>query len=322
MRPHLSLVTATMSAMTVAAGVDHFIDHLRRRGYALNTLRSYGNDLQQFEAFVQRLHQGDLVAVMSRHHVSRFLDDRSAADDTPRTQARKLAAVRSFFRHAQREGWIGFDPTAEERIKVRTKRTLAPELDQLADVIAKIPRDGTNNLRDRALLRLLLDTGVRISCLLQADLPGTMGQTSIDLRRGLLHFENKGGDIETSPFNEATGNAVEAWLTVRPQLAMPGLTALFVGGKGQRLSRGSAHAIIKSRGKAAGLDDLHAHLFRHRRGASVLEACGDKAAQQFLHHQSLNTTSIYGHSAVTRRVGVIRAMADVDALTERARAQA
>lgn len=320
-RAHLSLVTTTMSAMTVAGGIDHFIDHLRRRGYALNTLRGYGNDLQQFEGFVQRLRQGDLVAVMGRHHVSRFLDDRSAADDTASTQARKLSAVRSFFRHAMREGWIGFDPTAEERIKVRTTRTVAPELDQLADVIAKIPRDGAANLRDRALLRLLLDAGVRISCLLQAELPGTMSQTSIDLRRGLLHFVNKGGDIETSPFNEATGHAVEAWLAVRSQLAMQGLTALFVGSQGQRLSRGSAHQIIKTRGRAAGLD-LHAHLFRHRRGASVLEACGDKAAQQFMHHQSLNTTSIYGHSALTRRVGVLRAMADVDTLTEQARAQA
>lgn len=320
-RTHLSVVTPTMSAMTLALGVDHFIEHLRKRGYARHTLSAYGNDLRQFEGFVHNLRQGDLVAVMGRHHVSRFLDDRSAAGDSLKTQARKLACLRSFFRHGMREGWIGFDPTADERIKVPTTRVIAPELDELAGVIAAIPREGAHNLRDRAFLRILLDAGVRISCALQADVPGTMGQTSIDLRRGLLHFTNKGGSVETSPFNEATGHAVEAWLAVRAQIATPGITALFVGGRGQRLSRGSADAIVKTRGKAVNLT-LHSHLFRHRRGASVIEACGDKAGQQFLHHQSMNSTSHYGHSAQTRQIGVLRAMADVDVLAEQARARA
>lgn len=312
---------ATLSAMSVAAGIDHFIDHLRKRGYARHTLSAYGNDLQQFNAFLLRLQQGDLVATTGRHHVSRFLDDRHAAGDSLKTQARKLAAVRSFFRHAQREGWTGFNPAAEECIKVPATRTVAPELDQLADVIAQIPREGADNLRDRALLRLLLDSGVRISCLLQADLPGCMSQTSIDLRRGLLHFVNKGGALETSPFNDVTARAVEAWLGVRGSKAAAGITALFVGSRGERLSRGSAHHIVKARGRAVGLD-LHSHLFRHRRGASVMEACGDKAAQQFMHHKSLNSTSLYGASALTRRIGVLRQLADVDALAEQARAHA
>ena len=64
-RPSLTLINTAMSAMTVARGIDHFIDHLRRRGLAGNTLRAYQTDLLQFEAFVVRLGQGDLVAVIS-----------------------------------------------------------------------------------------------------------------------------------------------------------------------------------------------------------------------------------------------------------------
>ena len=320
-RPRLVSVNAAMAAMTVAAGIDHFIDRLRVRGLALNTLRAYGSDLIQFEAFVGRLGQGDLVALMTSRHVSRFLDDRSAAGDTLRTQARKLACLRSFFHHAMREGWIGFDPCADERVKVPVTHKAAPELDQLADVIQAIPADGARNLRDRALLRILLDAGVRITSALQADLPGVLSQTAVDLRRGLLHFVNKGGNTETSPFNDTTARMLEAWLAVRGEIAMPGCQALFVGRNGQRLSRGSAHHMIVARGRAVGLA-LHAHMFRHRRGASVLEACGDKTAQQFLHHRSLATTSLYGRRALGRHVGILKQMADVDALTQQARAQA
>lgn len=309
-----------LSAMTVAQGVDHFIDHLRKRGYARHTLYAYGSDLQQFAAFVFALRQGDLVALMGRHHISRFLDDRSAAGDSLRTQARKLACLRSFFRHAAREGWIGFDPCADERVKVPRTHTVAPEREQFHAVIAAIPADGVVNLRDRALLRLMLDAGVRISSVLQADVPGLVTPTAVDLRRGLLSFTNKGGATETSPFNDTTGRMLEAWLAVRGQLAARDNPALFVGTRGQRLTRGSAHHMIKARGRAMGLD-LHSHLFRHARVRHVLEACGDKVAQQFAHHQSLNSTSVYGHRAATRSAGIVRQMADVDA-PEQGRASA
>lgn len=319
-RPSLTLVNTAMSAMTVARGIDHFIDHLRRRGLAGNTLRAYQTDLLQFEEFVARVGQGDLVAVISSRHISRFLDDRSAAGDSLRTQARKLATLRSFFRHARREGWIGFDPCADERVKVPHQPTIAPERDELHAVIASIPAHGAANLRDRALLRLLLDAGVRISCALQADMPGVLSGTAVDLRRGLLHYVNKGGAVESSPFNDATGHMLEAWLAVRHEVAMPGVQALFVGGRGLRMSRGSAHHMIKARGTACGLD-LHSHLFRHARLRQVLEACGDKAAQQFAKHRSVATTSEYGARALSRAVGIIRAMADVDA-PEQGRARA
>lgn len=316
---HLQLVVNNMSAMTVALGVTHFLQHSQRRGLMANTVAAYGTDLHQYAAFIDMLQQGDLVAVQCNRHVSRFLDHRDAAGDSPRTQARKLSALRMFFRHAKREGWIGFDPTADERVKFRSARVIAPELDQFHAVIDSIPREGAANLRDRALLRLLLDAGTRISGVLMADIPGVGSESSIDLKRGLLHFVNKGGDAESSPFNEATGRVLEAWLAVRDQLAAPGLQALFIANRGQRLSRGSAHHIIKTRGKAAGVD-LHAHLFRHRRVAHVLETCGDKVAQQFAHHASLNTTSAYGTHASTRVRGLIMQHANIDA--EQGRAQA
>lgn len=317
-RPNLRMVINNdLSPMQLDQAVDHYLLHIGNRGASRNTVLAYRGDLQHFAGFVQRLGQGGLVAVMSARHVSRFLDDQTAQGISLNSQARRLSTLRMFFRHAKREGWISHDPTQDERVKVKRTRKIAPELPQFHAVIDAIPRDGAANLRDRAMLRLLLDTGVRISAICGADIPGANTQTSIDLRRGLLHFVNKGGDTETTPFNATTGTILEAWLAKRHALAQDGLLALFVGTRGERLSRGSAHHIIKARGQAVGLD-LHSHLFRHRRIADVVETCGDKVGQQFAHHRSLNSTSVYGHHANNVAFELLRDRADID----RGRAQA
>lgn len=300
-----------ISAMSFTDGIVHYLTHLQRRGRSAHTIVAYRSDLQQFAGFLARLGQGDLVAVIGQTHVTRWLDDLGAHDISHRSQARKLSVLRMFFRHAQREGWIGFDPTADESVKYRKARRIAPELDQLHAVIDAIPRDGWVNLRDRALLRLALDTGARIGELAGLDIPGSPAQSVIDLRRGLVHVHAKGGDIDTLPFNERTGHMVEAWLAARGEVAAPGHAALFVSARGTRCCRATLHEACRKRGAALGVH-LHMHLLRHRRGAMVIEACGDKIGQQFLRHESLATTSDYGRHANNRTFALIRTHADID----------
>ncbi len=300
-----------VSAMGIADGILHYLQRLQRRNRSLNTLNAYRSDLSQFAGFLQRLGQGDLVATVGQAQVSRWLDDLSVEGVSPRSQARKLSVLRGFYKHAMREGWIGFDPTADESVRFRAARVIAPEMDELHAVIDAIPRQGWRNLRDRALLRLALDTGARISELGGLDVPGSPSQSVVDLRRGLAHVLAKGGDIDTLPFNAATGRMVEDWLAARPEVASPGHAALFVSNRGTRCSRATLHQVCKQRGEAVGLR-LHMHLFRHRRGSMVIERCGDKLGQQFLRHQSLATTSQYGRHANNRTLGVIRQLADID----------
>lgn len=311
-RPDLRIVANRVSPMTVEQGVAHWLARLGARGKAANTLNAYGGDLQHYLRFIARLGHGDLVAVQSARTVSRFLDDQDAAGISRRSQARRLSALRMFFRHAQREGWIGFDPTADESVKFHKPRVIAPELEQLHAAIDAIPASGALNLRDRTILRLMLDTGLRISALRGLDIPGAGSQSALDLKRQLAHYVNKGGDTETKPFNDATARIVEQWLAARDAIAAPGCLALFSSQRGGRMSRMAVHQVIAKRGKAVGLH-LHAHLIRHRRGAHVVETCGDKVGQQFLDHASLATTSDYGHHVNTVATSLVRARADIDA---------
>jgi integrase/recombinase XerC len=313
-RPDLRIVAAAgVSPMELADGIRHYLQRKAARGARPNTIAAYRSDLTHYTAFVERLGQGLLVAVQSQHHVTRFLDDQAAQGIAPRSQARRLSALRMFFQHARREGWIGHDPTADEQVRFRATRVIAPELPQLHALIDAIPRSGVLDIRDRALLRLALDTGMRISEAASLDLQGVGSQAEIDLQRGLAHVVGKGGDTETLCFNTTTARMVEEWLAVRGDMAKPGINALFVTQRGTRPSRMALHEIVKRRGASVGLPEIHWHLLRHRRGAMVIEACGDKVGQQFLRHASLATTSEYGRHANNATFALLRERADLDA---------
>ena len=314
MRPDLRIVrNLGVSPMELRDGIQHYLQRKVARGARPNTIAAYASDLRHYAEFAERLGHGTLVAVHSQRHVARFLDDQHAQRIKPRSQARRLSVLRGFFQHAQREGWIGHDPTADESVRFQAPRVIAPELEQLHAVVDAIPRTGALNLRDRALLRLALDTGMRISQCAVLDIPGVGSQFTVDLPRGLAHTLGKGGDAETKCLNERTVAMIEDWLAVRADVATPGHHALFVSQRGARLCRGSLHTICKARGAAAGVPGLHFHLIRHRRGAMVIEACGDKVGQQFLEHSSLASTSHYGRHANNTTFAMLRDRADIDA---------
>lgn len=312
MRADLRIVSNHISPMPVAEAVALFLQRCAARGLSPNTVNAYGCDLRQFAGFVERQGQGTLVALVSTRAVDRWLDELSATGCTPRTQARKLSGLRSFVKFARREGWLGHDPTADVEVRFRAKRVVAPELEALHSMVNAIGRQSPVDLRDRAMLRLALDAGLRISETAAVDMPGMGSQSEIDLPRGLVHVVGKGGDTETMCFNATTRRVVEEWLAVRDQMADPGCQALFVTARGHRCSRQTLHHVVQQRGAAVGLGRMHWHLMRHRRIAMVIERCGDKLGQQFGRHASLATTSHYGRHADNTTFAVLRERADID----------
>lgn len=300
------------AAVDMQAAITHHLDRLRRRGAQPNTLRSYGTDLRQFGDYVHARGEGDIVALMTHRHVEGFLDTMSAQDVSRRSQARKLAVVRGLFRTAQREGWIGHDPTRDIAVKFRAVHKAAPELRDLVEMVEGIGHTHWMDLRDKALLRIALDAGLRVSGIMALDVRGS-GPHFVDPQRQIVHFPNKGGDSESSPINQRTASLVDAWLRARGDVAKPGETALFVSNRGTRMTRQSADEMIKRRGAAAGLQGLHMHLLRHRRIGDVIERCGLLAARDLAKHSSAETTgAIYGRHANTASMQLLRDRADLD----------
>lgn len=302
------------SAIDMADGIAHYLERLRRRGRAANTMKCYDGDLQQFLTHVRLRAECTLVALIATRSVSSWLDRMSAEGVSPRSQARKLTVLRCFFKFCKAEGWTGHDPTAGESVRWRARRVTAPEMGVLLAMVEGIGRSNRIDRRDRAMLRLALDGALRISEVAGLDIPGSGSQAVVDLPRRLVHITGKGGDTQTVAINDTTVRAVEDWLQARDGMAGEGVTALFVSTRGTRLSRQALHVVCKRRGEAAGLTEMHWHLLRHRRLGEVYEQLGPKIAQAHARHSSSSTTeAVYGaHSdSVTR--ALIRKHADLDA---------
>lgn len=294
-----------LSAVTIDLAVEQFAARIRARGKAINTVKAYCADLADLQGFCAT--QGiTLVGLISDRTLEHWLDDMTARGLERRTQARKLTAVRMFLKHARVEGWIQreYDPAKEVRVSYKPARVIAPELDQLLEMIEGIAVVGDTSradlaaIRDKAMLRLALDSGLRIGEVAALDMPGEGAQFTVDLKRRLVHVPRKGGGVDTIAIDTPTCAVLERWLGVRERMAAPDSSALFVSQRGRRFSRAQLHVIVGKRGEQAGLKGLHWHLLRHRRIGQIYEALGGKVAQDHARHAHLSTTeNVYGAHA-------------------------
>lgn len=289
-----------------------WLDHKRARSAAANTLAAYAADLELLAEFLARR---DITLVQ---HVSEYLLDQWLDQGvlhmgwSPRTAARRLSTVRNLLAWCMRAGLIGHNPAAEMRVRFRAGQKIAPEMHLLFKVVSNIGTRAPVDLRDRAILMLLLDGALRAGEVATLDLADPAGGSRycVHLHSCRVSVRPKGGSDDTHEvvgIEPQTVESVRAWLKARPKLAGEGERALFVNKRGQRLSRQSIYVVVRSRGAAVGLPKLHPHLFRHRRIGEVAEKLGLSAANALARHAHASTTAnIYGHHAAEVQRQAIR----------------
>lgn len=292
-----------------------WVQRLANRGKAPGTVTAYACDLR---SALQSFERRDLtvVAVVSAAAVEGWLDDLAAKRNVPRSQARKLAAATRFFEYCLQQRWCTHNPCAGIRISYRAERVIAPELSVLLNVINRIPKSSQHwrDVRDRAFLRLALDSALRTGGLMALNVPADREPHTIDLQRLTVSTVRKGGGTSHPvAINQRTADCVQRWLDVRHQVAMPFENALFVTRTGRRLTRADALHITRTRGRAAGVQGLHIHLFRHRRAGDLIERVGLKVASNHLGHAHESTTAnTYGAHLGSHNRAVVRRDADID----------
>lgn len=292
-----------------------WLDHRRARGASHNTLLAYGADLNHLRGYLQQL-DITLVQLVSELMINRWLDDGVLhLGWSRRTASRKASSVRGFFAWVESAGYIRHNPSAELHIKFRPRRVIAPEMAQLMPVIEAIGTTQPVDVRDRAMLMLLLDAALRAGEVAGLDVPDRpranartpLYTVQVDSLR--VHVRPKGdsdGSVETVGLEPQTVTAVRAWLQARPKLAQEGEHALFVNSRGQRVSRHLLYTIVRRRGAAVGMPELHPHLFRHRRVGDVVEKLGLDVGSALARHACKATTvNVYGaHAAEVQRQAV------------------
>jgi integrase/recombinase XerC/integrase/recombinase XerD len=270
-----------------------FEQDLGRRGAADKTRRAYRIDLAQFArwASAQELEPETLDYRALRRYAA-SLSERGQA---PATVARKLAALRGFFRALVELGARGDNP-AELLSSPRRPQNL-PRVLKAADVatlLDRIPATTPLELRDRALFELAYASGLRAEELVSLDLDG------VDFDAERVRVEGKGDKTRLVPTGEHALRAIERYLgRARPALDNGEDDALFLSKTGRRLSTSDVRRRLRvwahhASAQLPGVGDLHPHALRHSFATHLLEGGADlRAIQELLGHASISTTQVY-----------------------------
>lgn len=299
-------------------GIERFLDHLRiERRSAARTVETYGRDLYAFHTFATAHGLPLDLRKIGVFELRRFLAV-AVAGCGPATIARKLAALRAFFRYLSERREIADNPAAALRLP-RVPRTLPAFLavSQTTELVEMPSRPGNGVrsapgdheqalvLRDRALLELLYGAGVRVSELCGLDL------LDVDLPARSARVLGKGSKQRIVPFGEPCATALTEYMEARAQLRSPRTlgqhaTALFLGRFGTRLTTRQVQTLVQRYGAlATGRPDVHPHALRHSFATHLLDAGADlRGIQEMLGHASLSTTQRYTHVSVDRLLEV------------------
>ena len=276
----------------MSRAVSLFLDMLAaERGAARNTIESYGRDLADFAAFCGRRKRPPEDA--DRDLVAAYLKRLSGAGMAPSTQARRLSALRQFFRFLQAERLRDDDPTmaidAPRGGRRLPKYLSEDEVDAL--LAAARARPGVEGLRTVALLEVLYATGLRVSEL--------VGLPAAALARDgrILTVRGKGGKERVVPVGGPARQALVDYLTARG--GAQGSPYLFPSRAAQGyLTRARFGQILKELAVAAGIPPARVspHVLRHSFASHLLAHGADlRSLQQMLGHADISTTQIYTH---------------------------
>ena len=280
-----------------------FLDMLSaERGAAAHTIEAYTRDLTEFLAFLAV--KGSSAATASADDLRAFLAGLARKGLAPSSRARKLSAIRQFFRFLLAEGMRADDPSSavdspklgRPLPKILSLAEVEALLDTAADG-AKRAAEGAPRLRAfrvNALLETLYATGMRVSELLS--LPRQV--LSSDDR--VLTITGKGGRERLIPLNDAARKAIGEHLAARAADPARGPSAwLFPSLDGsQHLTRQRFGQELKSLAIAAGIEPVRVspHVLRHAFASHLLERGADlRTVQQLLGHADISTTQIYTH---------------------------
>jgi integrase/recombinase XerD len=280
-----------------------FLGYLElERGLSRNTLEAYRSDLHQFAEFLER-HELDPLEVQSVD-LMEFISElatgsagRPAA--APATLQRKIACLRSFYRHLRREQILDRDPASELRApRARARLPKVLSRDEVGRLLEQPTGTSPAALRDRALLETMYACGLRASEAIGVDL------SELDLEAGILRARGKGSKERIVPVGGKAIEALAAYLDKgRPQLVgVRPEPRVFVNLRGGGLTRQGLYKIVRRHARTAGLEHrMSPHTLRHTFATHLLTGgCDLRSLQEMLGHADIGTTQIYTHLSTER----------------------
>ena len=275
--------------------VDQFMDHLAlERGLSANTRLAYGHDLAEFLAFLSRRGRAGIQEV-ERRDILDFLMEGKRKGLAASSLARRLVAIKVFFRHLAQEGLLAVN-VADAMDSPRLWKILPPTLTrEEVDRLLAAPDPATvRGLRDRAILETFYATGLRVSELAALNLD------SLHFDAEYIRCIGKGDKERVVPIGGRAIAAVQAWLERgRPAYAARSTAsrAVFLSRLGRPLTRNGLWRHIRAYARKAGIRrELSPHTLRHSFASHLLaNGASLRVIQEMLGHADISTTQIYTH---------------------------
>lgn len=291
--------------------IERYVNYLRyERNASPHTIRNYRSDLLQFHSYLSKEAAGAPVPVSSIDvmRIRGFLAFLFAHEKKKSSIARKLAAVRAFFKFLSKEHLMATNPAltvSTPKLEKTLPRIMTEEeMNGFLDQVSQAAKDGNPALlRDRAILELLYASGLRVSELVGIDL------RAVNMGDGIVLVLGKGRKERIVPFGSKAKQAIAEYLPAREKVLRErktGSSALFLNARGRRLSARSVDRLVKSYVRTMGPNiKVSPHSLRHAFASHLLTEGADlRAIQEMLGHKSLATTQKYTQVSIKHLMDV------------------
>ena len=275
---------------------DSFLKYLQfEKNYSDKTIVSYGIDLEKFEEYFKSVDESLDFIVVDADLIRGWVLSLMEEGYTATSVNRKLSSLRSFYHYLLRQGVVSVDPLL--KVTGPKKKKPLPVFIKDADMTRLLDETafdaGFEGLRDRLILEVFYETGIR-----RSELIG-LTDADVDLSAKQIKVTGKRNKQRLIPFGEELERDLRVYLSVRDEnISERENDAFFVRKDGRRLSPGMVYLLVKRNlTKVVTLKKKSPHVLRHTFATSMLNHQAElEAVKELLGHESLSTTEVYTHT--------------------------
>ncbi len=265
--------------------------------YSRHTIENYRIDLNQFIQFLTHLNDGYDISWerVTHRDIRAFLMELHERGLGKRTIARKVATLKSFFRYLEISGEIAQSIAGSVKMPKFEKKL--PEFltsEEISEILLTVKGDSFEAVRDRAILELFYACGLRLNELIG------LRMEHLILREKAIRVHGKGNKERIVPLGEMALRALEAYISQRPSVALPGVREVFVLPSGKKMYPMAVQRLVKKYiQKVVRNTKAHPHILRHSYATHLLNnGANIRVVKDLLGHENLSTTQVYTHVSI------------------------